>query len=150
MPQQIGPVKTQNRLILFMLWKHPPWKGACSCSNQENLVVGWFCFFIPKRSSKTMLLWRHFACSCFLEGREVNTIATKVPYLWLKKRGCEKGKNALALGWKTDTHFSVRFKCKHKNRTAYWNNYSLLNRFIAGTDQIHYKHHIDMILCYSS
>ena len=32
-----------------------------------------------------MLLWRHFACSCFLVGREVNTIVTRVPYLWLKK-----------------------------------------------------------------
>ena len=35
-----------------------------------------------------------------------------------KERG-EKGKNASALGWKTDTHIGVRFKRKHKNRTAY-------------------------------
>ena len=60
--------------------------------------VVWFCFFITKRWSKTMPLWCHFACSCFLVGREENINARWVPYLWLNKRGGEEGKNASALG----------------------------------------------------
>ena len=34
--------------------------------------------------SRAMPSWRHFACSCILMGREVNTMAMRVPYLWLK------------------------------------------------------------------
>ena len=79
----------------------------------------WFYFFISKCCRKTMPSWRHFACSCFLVRLEVNTIATRVPYLWLKMRGRQKGKNATALRWKTDTHIGVRFKRKHKNKICF-------------------------------
>ena len=61
--------------------------------NRGTLEVVWFSFFITKRCSKTMLLCHHFACSCFLVGREeVNNIATRVPYLWLKKEWVRKAK----------------------------------------------------------
>ena len=57
---------------------------------QPCTQVVWFCFFITNSCSKTM--WRHFAYSCILVGREVNTMAMRVPYLWLKKRGARKAK----------------------------------------------------------
>ena len=56
---------------------------------------------------------------CILVGKEVNTMAMRVPLPVTKKKGGEKGKNASALGWKTDTNIGVLFKHEYKNRTAY-------------------------------
>ena len=70
-------------------------------------IVVTFSFFITFRCSKTTLLWRHFACSCILVGRKVNTIATRVRYLCPKKRGVEKGKRTSALEWRMDTHIDA-------------------------------------------
>ena len=55
-------------------------------------------FFITKYCSKTMPSWCHFACSCFLVGREVNTIALRVWPVTKKERGWER-QQTLILVW---------------------------------------------------
>ena len=46
------------------------------------LLKVWFCFFITYRSSKTTLLWHHFACICILGKREVFWVALYLALCW--------------------------------------------------------------------
>ena len=46
--------------------------------------------------------WRHDTCSSLLGTREKFTCWTRVSYLWLKKKGGERGKRASPLGWNMD------------------------------------------------
>ena len=91
----------------------------------------WFCFFITQHCSKTMPSWCHFACRYILVGREVNTIVMRVPYLWLKKRGGETGKNASAL-WKSFLGVlkEVLFYFRLFERTCFLKNYKPILHYI--------------------
>ena len=67
-------------------------KLTCSKSRWKNkrddhYVSSYILLFYYLRCSKAMLSWHHFACSCILVGREVNTIV-------IKKRGRVKGKSS--------------------------------------------------------
>ena len=55
------------------------------------------------------LSWCHFACSCILMGREVNTIATGAHYLCSKKRGIEKGKGTFNWHLEANKSLTERF-----------------------------------------
>ena len=64
-------------------------------------------------------LWHHDACSSLLGMRERFTYWTRVPYLWLKKKGGERGKEASALGWNMDTQTLSHFAHIQTKGAAY-------------------------------
>ena len=53
------------------------------------------------------LSWRHNAFSSLFGTRDRFTWWTRVSYLWLKKKGGERGKVASALRWNVDTEILV-------------------------------------------
>ena len=57
-------------------------------------LVVYLCFFITQPPYKITLSWRHIACSSLWGTRERFTCWTRVPYLWLKKKG-EEGKSSI-------------------------------------------------------
>ena len=57
---------------------------------KESIIVVWLCLLSTYRCRETAPSWSHFACSCILGKKDVNTMATRVCYLWPKKRGIEK------------------------------------------------------------
>ena len=74
-------------------------------------LVVYLCFFITQPPYKITLSWRHIACSSLWGTRERFTCWTRVPYLWLKKKGGERGKVASALRWNKD---------KQKQLVLFW------------------------------
>ena len=65
----------KNNCIALMVWpylfdnNYQPLALQTSGVDSWVVEVVWFCFFITKRCTKTMPLWRHFACSCILVGK---------------------------------------------------------------------------------
>ena len=78
-------------LALLVIWNVTPLLGD----------FGWrsiLLLFYYLASGKITALWHHDTCSSLLETRERFTCWTRVPFLWLKKKG-ERGKGPLVLGW---------------------------------------------------
>ena len=81
--------------------------------------VVYLCFFITPPPYKMTLSGRHNACSPLLGTRERFTCWTRVSYLWLEKKGGERGKTASAQGWNMDTQIIIEFAHIQTEGAAY-------------------------------
>ena len=91
------------------------WKLKVFYSMSDMNMSSIFMLFYYMTPWKITPLWPHDACSSLLGMRERFTCWTRVSYLWLKKKGVERGKAASALGWNMDmqtlSHFTNERCC---------------------------------------
>ena len=122
-------------------------KHFVSCWNQwliDGWMKGWFwkephssilMLFYYLAPCKMTLSWHHDAFSSLLETRKRFTCWTRVPYLWLKKKVCERGKEASALGWNMDMQTLVHFALIQMNGSAYSTFHLSLVKLMAYFDK---------------